>query len=87
MHRIVQLVHIESGEIAARARMQSFGPDYFALVRDWRAQHPEATHIIRFRPRVKLYIDFTSYPTEETGHGQEANDHEGRSQEVRGQPR
>ena len=85
MHRIVQLVHIESGVIVARARMQSFGPDYFALVRDWRVQYPETTHLIRFRPCVKLHIDFTRYPTaEDTGHGQEASGHEGRSQEVRG---
>jgi hypothetical protein len=83
MHRIVQLVHIDSGEIAARARMQDFGPAYFALVRAWRAQYPETTHIIRFLPRVKLRIDFDRYPTaEETSHGQEVNGHEGRSQEV-----
>lgn len=83
MQRIVQLVHIESGEIVARARTVSFGPAYFALVRDWRAQYPETTHLIRFRPRVRLHIDFTRYSTtEETGHGQEANDHEGLPQEV-----
>jgi hypothetical protein len=80
MYRIVQLVHIESGEIVARARMQNFGPDYFALVRDWRAQYPETTHIIRFRPSVKLHIDFTRYPEGTLCHGQES--HEGRHQEV-----
>jgi hypothetical protein len=82
MQRIIQLVHILSGEIVARARMRGFGPDYFALVRGWRLRHPEATHLIRFRPRVKLHIDFTRYPiTEGTPcHGQES--HEGRPQEV-----
>jgi hypothetical protein len=83
MQRIVQLVHIESGEIVARVRAQGFDPAYFDLVRTWRAQYPETTHIIRFLPRVKLRIDFDRYPTaEETGHGQEANHHEGRTQEI-----
>jgi hypothetical protein len=80
MHRIVQLVYIESGEIVARVRTRSFGPDYFALVRAWRAQYPETTHLIRFRPRVKLHIDFTRYPEGPPCHGQES--HEGRPQEV-----
>lgn len=85
MRRIIQLVHTGSGTILARVRVEEFSPEYFQAIAQWQASYPPETHSIRFRPRVKLHIDFNRYTTEGTSHhGQEASDHEGRTQEIRG---
>lgn len=69
MQRIIQLIHIESGEIIDRARSTGFSAEYFSTVRQWREAHAASEYLIRFRPIVKLNIDLSNYQIQDETHG------------------
>jgi len=72
MARIVWLMR--NGKTVARARVDGFTPEYFALVRSWREEFPPDC-TIKFLPSIKLVIDVAACLAEKgfPPHGKEAH--------------